>query len=541
MVNNPAAGQVEPPAHSPSLWTSRAGLLAVFGLALILRLWGSAWGLPDRLDLHPDEHDYVLKYALKLSWDRPDPGFLNYPGFIYYLISLTFGGLCRLGLLDGQPWQAYAIGRIWSALFSAATVIPVFALARAFGGTIRGALLSSLFVALLPLSVWEAHFAVTDSLMTFWTMMTLWGSVRLMHSDKGRDYVFVGLYLGLATGSKYTAAIACVAILTGTLLSRQPLSRRGIGLLVAALVAVASAFIVTPFSFLRLPDVLKAMTYEHAHTQSHHFGFSLPANGPQYHRYLYQLVCAWPFSLGFALYFAAVAGALWLVIRRTRQIAPVLAFGLVFFGVTGSWSFVPLRYYLPLVTIGALSAGLGLTALLEHPRARTLGLLFLAGTLGYTTIFVVQTTERFTDETRMLAGRWIDQNLPDGTTVYYCGWARYMGLPEDLDRIKIKAKDQEGILYHPERLNPGDILQITSMQYARQYRQGNEYFTNMYNRIRKPGGDFELLSRFDTQFINKQIYMQLDPMFGGYFVGPNVEFYRYRPVEHKPDKGTAKS
>ena len=116
-----------------------------------------------------------------------------------------------------------------------------------------------------------------------------------------------------------------------------------------------------------------------------------------------------------------------------------------------------------------------------------------------------------------------------------------MGLPANLDRINIVAKDQEAVLHHVERFRPGDIVQITSLQYERRYRQGDVFFMDMYDRIRQPGGGFEQLARFDTHFVNKNLYMKLDPMYGGYFVGPNIEFYRCRPVEDKPDKGNTKS
>ena len=108
----------------------------ILAVGLAFRLWGLAWGLPERTDLHPDEHDYVLEHALHLSFAHPDPGFLNYPSFLMYLISLTFGGLCRLHLIMGEEWQAYIVGRMWVALFSTATAWPVYRLSRALDTTI---------------------------------------------------------------------------------------------------------------------------------------------------------------------------------------------------------------------------------------------------------------------------------------------------------------------------------------------------------------------------------------------------------------------
>ena len=49
---------------------------------------------------------------------------------------------------------------------------------------------------------------------------------------------------------------------------------------------------------------------------------------------------------------------------------------------------------------------------------------------------------------------------------------------------------------------------------------------NQYDLLRNPEGHFELVKRFESHFINKRLYMKLDPMFEGYFVSPTIEFYR---------------
>ncbi len=70
-----------------------AVLLVILIVGLGFRVWGLSWGLPERPDIHPDEHDHVLKYALAVSWKHPDPGFLNYPSFLCYSTALLHGAL----------------------------------------------------------------------------------------------------------------------------------------------------------------------------------------------------------------------------------------------------------------------------------------------------------------------------------------------------------------------------------------------------------------------------------------------------------------
>src|SRR5512141_1745679 len=97
----------EPVAGRVRSWVERRrlvllGLITLLGLAL--RLWGIRWGAPARIDLHPDEIDYIIKYAQRVTLHNLDPGFLNYPAFMMYLVSFSSAILRRLGLLV-EVWQ----------------------------------------------------------------------------------------------------------------------------------------------------------------------------------------------------------------------------------------------------------------------------------------------------------------------------------------------------------------------------------------------------------------------------------------------------
>lgn len=523
---------------------TRWWLIAVFGLALSLRLWGIAWGLPGRIELHPDEHDYVVRNALRLSWTQLDPGFLNYPAFLMYLIAATFRGLSYIGAIAGAQWQAFLIGRVWSAVFAAGTIFPVYLLARELGGRVRAGLLAALWMSLLPLNVWEAHVAVTDPLMTFWIAMTLWTAVRLARTARLYDYAFAGACLGLATGSKYTAALAVVAILAGAvvaLIRRRALVETLTGLTVAGTLAVLCTFFVTPYSFIRFEDLLTGMASESLHTASHHPGFSVPADGWQYHRYLYQVVAAWPFSLGLALYASVVAGTLWAAWKCGGRTVPLFAFALLFFGITGSWNFVPLRYYLPLLVIGVLFAGLWHGALLDSPRrsVRRAGLVLVLLTLAYTGLFTTQTTARFAHETRVEAGKWMDRNLRPGEKVAVCGWSRYSALPANRRGYVLKGGRDDDLLAQIPDAAPYDLIEVTSLHYSRHVRHGGTNQLAVYARLRDTAGPFACVAIFESHFINKRFYERLDPMYGGYFISPTIEFYRAKP--RAVEVGTARA
>ena len=512
--------------HGPGWW-----LAGIVVLGLLLRFWGLAWGLPERIDLHPDEHEYVVQHALNVSWQRPDPGFINYPSFLCYSTALLHGALKRLD--PARPdWKAYAEGRAISAAYGTLTILVVFFLARRLGGNAKGALLAALWMALLPLNVWESHVAVTDVMMTFWTLLALLASVRLFEDPCLRRAVWAGLCAGLATGSKYTAAIVCLAPFVALLLADLTWKRRIQWLLVAAACALAACFVVTPFSFLRLGDTLKALAYENAHTHGFHPGFSLPADGWQYHRFVYQFVAAWPFSLGFPLYLAALAGTAWFARRKDRRKWILLAFGAVWFLETGSMTLVPLRYYHPLLALGALFAGMWLGAELDRPAGtgrRRAGLAAVLLVAAYTFAFTWSTARRYPHDTRVAAAQWLKTYMQQDQVLHVIGWKHYQGFPNDTAGTVQEHVESALTHLHAHTVGTNDLIEVSSLSYLRWERHHVKEYMRMYKRLGLHPEVFEPVAKFDSPFLNRDVYGKLDPMFRCYFVAPTLEFYLIHP------------
>jgi len=62
-------------------------VIALFGAALVLRLWALGWGLP--YVEHPDE-PAVLETAVRMVKEgEPNPGRFIYPSFYYYMLALV--------------------------------------------------------------------------------------------------------------------------------------------------------------------------------------------------------------------------------------------------------------------------------------------------------------------------------------------------------------------------------------------------------------------------------------------------------------------
>ena len=504
-------------------------LVALLLLGLGLRLWGIDWGLPERRTLHPDEYDFVVNHALEVSLRHPDPGFLNYPSFLCYSIAIVHKMLFHLGVGAGEPWRAHLVGRVIVAIYGTLTAGLASALARRLGAGMRGRLLAALWVTILPLSVSQSRIAVTDLMMTFWVLATIVSSIDLAERPTVWGYARTGLLLGLSVGSKYTAAYVVVAPLTALLLRRVPLRSAVPGLALLGVASFAACFVVTPFSFIRFRDLLAAIQHEEAHVHGHHIGFSVPAAGWQYHRYLYQVVAAWPFSYGYMLYFSVVAGLVWVLVRQRPNRWPVLVFALVFFGVTGSWSFTPLRYYMPLVAIGAVFAALWQAAWWDAAAAprRWVARVAVAAGFAYTLALSVSQTFCFTRETRVEALQWARQHMATNETLHIIGWSRYAGEPER-PNIHIRGHT-EAYISECDRMGTNNLVEVSSLNYLRWMRHANTNYVNVYYHL-KDTNYFEQVAIFDRPFLDRHLYGRLDPMFRCYFISPTLIIYRPRGV-----------
>ncbi len=465
-----------------------------------------------------------MNHALSISLSDPDPHFLNYPSLLLYVIAIVNGALTRLGLVT-ETWQSYVVARAIVAAFGAATPAAVFWLVTEMAGSFTAASLAGLWTALLPLHVWESHFAVTDVVMTFWIVVALALSVRLLKRPDWRDYALTGAAIGLAIASKYTAAVVGISPVAASLLAPRSMGVLAKGFLALGLAAVAFCFLGTPFTFLHFKGFRQAMAFEYAHAHSLHYGFSLPAVGWQYHKYVYELCAGFPFSLGFVLYLSAAAGTLWALWHLRRTSFVVLVFAGAFFAILGHWTFVPLRYQLPVLVIGAAMAGMWHASLLESASAawRAIGAVLVVSTGVYTALFVVQTTERLRHDTRIEAARWLDHTLKPRQRLLLCGYSPYLAIPTD-PRILVNAVNEVWISKLATR-DDFDLVEITSMHYWRHERHRHPAFEPEYRRFRAGEKGLHLVKSFEADFLNRELYRKLDPMFAGYFVSPTLEFY----------------
>src|SRR5262245_48278629 len=264
-----------------------AWLAAIILLAAALRIFPVWFGLP-YLYARPDEAESISRAVGVLAGDF-NPHFFHWPSLALYLFAATLGTVSRfrslIGIEPALPVDVALIAaRTIVALAGALTVIPVFRLGRRMAGKSSG-LLAGAFLAVTPLHVRDSHFAMTDVLMTLLLMMSL--ATLVAAYDRASEasgaglpwFALAGLLGGLATSTKYNAAVVLVSMAAAQLLLLvRPgpgswAARRWRALIPSAIFAAAlvTGFVAaTPYAVLDFTAFAADFSYDLTHLSGGH-------------------------------------------------------------------------------------------------------------------------------------------------------------------------------------------------------------------------------------------------------------------------------
>ncbi len=150
------------------------------------------------VNLIPDECSYWT-WSRYLDWS-----YFDNAGMVAYLIRVStflFGEhtpwAVRFPFLVFSGWGTYLIYRVSRLLFENRT----------------RALAAAVFVNIWPVSLAGGSAAMHDNALLFFWTAALWGAVKLIKSEDGRWFYFLGATAGLAIQSKYTGVLVMPALL----------------------------------------------------------------------------------------------------------------------------------------------------------------------------------------------------------------------------------------------------------------------------------------------------------------------------------------
>jgi 4-amino-4-deoxy-L-arabinose transferase-like glycosyltransferase len=418
-------------------------LLALIVLAgLAVRFYGLGWGLP--YHFHSDEF-LLAASAEKLRTTpsvaqliRQEPRFYLYPPVLMYLnIGLVSASTLFRPFDHSDPASLklfYLLARGIVATFSLATVILLFFLGSRLYSRKTG-LLAAFFMAFTVLHVRDSHFFCTDVPMTFFLVLILYLCADIVEKNDLKTYLRTGIATGIALATKQTALLVIPVILAAHLISiwrgrghslpeRRPalFSRSSLKKLAVVLgITILSFLIANPFVVMNpaqfLARSLKTFEYvKGANQPQWSFQFTGATAGYWFTNLLY-------YAMGPALEILCLLGTLWALWKRKWTDGLVLSFMAIYFVSLGFGYMKFIRYAIPLLPFLCLLGARLAAELYEIVKTRALRFLLTAGVILVGALSVFYTLAYLNiykqDDVRIQASRWIQENIPRGSTIAY--------------------------------------------------------------------------------------------------------------------------
>ena len=161
-------------------------ILAVLLLAVLARLPGLTWGIPDLVtktaSYHPDEGALVGRAGFMVWTGQLVPLVWLYGSLIFYVYAAAFWIFGKLGLASGSE-DYFLIARSITVAFGVASVWVVWLVGRRFFGA-RAGLTAACLLALMPGHVLQSQFATVDVPASFFSICCVYPDVAKRSADQ---------------------------------------------------------------------------------------------------------------------------------------------------------------------------------------------------------------------------------------------------------------------------------------------------------------------------------------------------------------------
>jgi len=452
-------------------------LLLIALIGGFLRFYNLNWDLGHFF--HPDERNIAAAVSRIRFFDQLNPKFFAYGSFPIYLYRAIGETICLI--TQNNQWvldweKINLISRGVSAFFSTLTIVLVFLVAQKIWNRKVG-LLASFLTALTVSLIQTAHYGVTESMLVFWLMLILFLSLRLLEKQGLKDYLKVGLVVGLAIATKISALSFIIIPLVSHLFISIKDQRQfkylsyQFKLVISAFISLTTFLFLSPYTLIDRNKFLESLTYESGVVSGRlrvvyvlQFEKSLP--------YFFQLKnLIWQVGpvallgyLGFLLLlFTAIK-------KKNKKLLIFISFPLAYFAYVGSWHTKFIRYMVPLIPFFIMAASWLIFE--AQKKWKSWGRFLMVTALGSSLLWSMAFFSIYTKEsTRITASRWIYQNLSQGAKILGEHWDD--GLPTDYDnnhsgwyqieQLTIyEADNPQKIEYFAQKLSQADYIIINS-------------------------------------------------------------------------------
>jgi hypothetical protein len=399
-------------------------LFSVLTVALMLRLLGINHGLPfNNRIFYETEETYTIQTAMALGSGDLNPHTFNKPSLLYYFIFICYGIFFVTGKALG--WFAnpiefatyyfnntavfYLIARMAVVLFGVASVYILYLLGKKIYG-FKAGIISAFFLATCGMHITYSRYAQADIPQVFFVLLCIYFAVKINREEKILNYIYAGLFAGMAASTKYYGGFVLLAPFTIHFLNKRFIDRRFLLLIISC---IAGFILFTPFAILDYKTFLRhlSLTKFWAQDMSLVSG-PLPVWSIQYLKDLFKMS-----NLGIPLMVLSLIGTVYAILKHSKDNIAILFFIFfvyIYFSVSRiTWSSI--HYLLPIVPLLILLGGALLVAMISRiPQHRSIFIIVASSLfLVHPLIYNIKNGLLLScKSTTNLAKEWIEENIP---------------------------------------------------------------------------------------------------------------------------------
>lgn len=404
-------------------------LTVVCLLALVLRVIGLQYGLP--AVYNPDE-SAIMARALSFARGTLNPQNFLYPTLYFYVLFAWVSVYLALVWLSGRvdsivglqrmyftdPTGIYTAGRALGVACGTATVALLYRLGTKLVDR-RAGLAAAVFLAVSPLHVRDSHYVKHDVPATLAIVVAYLALTRIWpcapsNGPRPRDTVIAGVACGVAFSTHYYCIFLAIPLAFAI---ARAWKARGAGaclqqLSIGALASIIAFFALSPFLLLEPLTAWRDITANRQIVidRAVSAGAFAPAQ-----RYVEML---WTDAIGQPVALLGAIGAIWMLISSPSRAALLLAFPLPFLLFISNTAPAS-RYLNPLLPFVSLFAAWTLSSLSTRFGGRPIVFWIAVALAAAPALRSSVASDLFMrqDDTRTLAERYIEANLPAGSTI----------------------------------------------------------------------------------------------------------------------------
>ena len=474
-------------------------LLVIVAFAFILRISGIDWD--SGFHFHPDERMLIMVTDRIHFFTNLDPQFFNYGSLPVYILK---GTSQLLDAMVGTHVASYdgmlGVGRMLSTITDLLVIVLVYRISMLLFKDKTISIWSSFLYAIAFFPIQNSHFFIVDTFLNLFSTLLIYLILLYRDSPSHKKVVMIGIVFAAALTCKVSAIIFLPVIGLALILPDEKheniFQKIIIRLFLFGICALIFAFLFMPYAFIDYVQFLSDVTAQvRMNSDPYVFPYTLQYVGTM--PYIYYLKNIFIWGLGPVISILALVGLL--RNRSYKKHALFFLFYLIYFIVIGKSAVKFMRYMLLMYPFFAIMAGYGVHVILNNLSARfAMTMIIIFSTILWTTLFLNIYT---TPNTRIQASQWINQFIPEGSTLAVEHWD---------DRVPIfdgdKYKYEELTLYDipddgkkwqqlNEKLGRSDFIIIASNRlytplqnldvcgpdtYPRCYPMTSEYYRRLF-------------------------------------------------------------